>query len=43
VTLADYGLLKEDFPELKDMENEQIDEWLLNNCAFISEGQVKRL
>ena len=43
VILADYDLLKKDFPELGDLDSSQIDQWLLDNCAYISEGQAARL
>ena len=45
VICADYELLKKDFPEaLRDMNtHEEMDMWLLENAAYISEGQLKRI
>ncbi|CAM9874815.1 unnamed protein product, partial [Heterosigma akashiwo] len=43
VLTADYDLLRIDFKELQSCSDADIDEWLLRNCAFISEGQVSRL
>jgi len=43
VITADYQLLREDFPELYDKTDVQIEKWLLENCAYMSEGQVGRI
>jgi len=43
VLLADYDLLKHDFPFLKDKSYEYINKWLIDECAYLSEGQTKRL
>eukprot|EP00930_Biecheleria_cincta_P029584 TRINITY_DN20556_c0_g3_i1.p1 TRINITY_DN20556_c0_g3~~TRINITY_DN20556_c0_g3_i1.p1 ORF type:complete len:619 (+),score=134.64 TRINITY_DN20556_c0_g3_i1:38-1894(+) len=43
VLMADYSLLRNDFPELALLADSDVDEWLLSNAAFISEGQVQRL
>lgn len=41
---ADYELLRHDFPaQLNSLSNEQINQWLVRNCAFLSQGQVARL
>ena len=42
VLVADYELLKKDFPCLKDFSQKQIDDWMISQAAFISEGQIKR-
>jgi hypothetical protein len=31
VILADYELIRKDFPEIKNLSNEQIDQWLIRN------------
>jgi hypothetical protein len=39
VILADYDLLRRDFtPALDGLTEEEIDEWLVENCAYLSEG-----
>jgi len=43
VITADYNLIKADFPELKHYTNSEIDNWLLENAAFVSEGMVERM
>ncbi len=40
VVLAEYTLIRKDFPEIKDFSNTQIDEWLIRNTAFVSEQQA---
>jgi len=42
VIVADYKLLRTDFPVLADKTSCEIDAWLLSNFAYISEGQVAR-
>ncbi len=43
VVYANYDLLRHDFPQLTGIVSEQeIDEWLLRNTAFISQNQVKQ-
>lgn len=42
VLVADYNLIQNDFPELKNQSIENINKWLIKNSAFISEGQIKR-
>ena len=37
LVFADHDLLQHDFPQLRD--DSLIDEWLINNAAFISAGQ----
>jgi hypothetical protein len=39
VAIVDYDLLRLDFPVLKDLSNDQVDNWLLSQVAFISEQQ----
>jgi hypothetical protein len=43
VICADYDLLQRDFPQLITLSKTEINEWLLTNCAYVSEGQVARL
>eukprot|EP00746_Dinoflagellata_sp_MGD_P040697 gnl/MRDRNA2_/MRDRNA2_19831_c0_seq1.p1 gnl/MRDRNA2_/MRDRNA2_19831_c0~~gnl/MRDRNA2_/MRDRNA2_19831_c0_seq1.p1 ORF type:complete len:456 (-),score=67.82 gnl/MRDRNA2_/MRDRNA2_19831_c0_seq1:511-1827(-) len=43
VLAADYVQLRTDFPELKAVADEAIDRWLIENTAYLSAGQVKRL
>ena len=43
VLLADYGLLKKDFPTLNTLSNQEIDDWLISNCSYLSEGQYHRM
>lgn len=40
VIFADYDLLKKDFPELRAKNSLEIDQWLLENTAFISKPQA---
>lgn len=40
VILADYNLLKKDFPELRATSNEVIDQWLLDHAAYVSKPQA---
>ena len=40
VVIADYDLIKADFPELNHYTNSQIDAWLINNAAFMSKNQI---
>lgn len=39
VVIADYDLIREDFPRLSGLSHEQIDNWLLEETAYISNGQ----
>ena len=44
VLCADYGLLRRDFPRaLASRSDAEVDSWLLQNCAFISAGQMARI
>eukprot|EP01126_Amoeba_proteus_P002254 TRINITY_DN10707_c0_g2_i1.p1 TRINITY_DN10707_c0_g2~~TRINITY_DN10707_c0_g2_i1.p1 ORF type:complete len:460 (+),score=109.55 TRINITY_DN10707_c0_g2_i1:128-1381(+) len=43
VLVADYDLLRHDFPFLCEKAKPEINTWLLDNAAYISEGQVKRI
>jgi hypothetical protein len=38
VICCDYALVKKDFPQLANASEGQIDAWLIQNSAFISEG-----
>ncbi len=40
VILADYDLIRRDFPEVKTFSNDKIDAWLIANTAFISKEQA---
>ncbi|OUR99641.1 hypothetical protein A9Q84_01060 [Halobacteriovorax marinus] len=40
ILIADYDLLRRDFPALQNLSNPQIDEWLLKNTAYISSPQA---
>jgi hypothetical protein len=40
VVLADYDLIKKDFPELRSWSNPEIDRWLLNRTAYVSIPQL---
>lgn len=40
VILADYDLIRKDFPGLAAKSNEEIDQWLLKNTAVISKPQA---
>ena len=40
VMLADYDLIRQDFPEVKTFSNDKIDAWLIANTAFISKEQA---
>jgi hypothetical protein len=42
VMIADYELLRRDFPALVHLENNQIDDWLLENFTYISKDQVSQ-
>uniref|UniRef100_A0A7S0CPY5 Flavin reductase like domain-containing protein n=2 Tax=Amorphochlora amoebiformis TaxID=1561963 RepID=A0A7S0CPY5_9EUKA len=43
VLVADYNLLRMDFPELYSKSEKDIDNWLLENCAYVSDGQYSRI
>ncbi len=40
VVIADYDLLRRDFPHLQPLTPEEIDSWLLQEAAFVSKAQV---
>lgn len=40
VVMADYDLLRRDFPHLQPLTPEEIDDWLLQEAAFVSKAQV---
>lgn len=40
VVTADYGLIRADFPIARSMTNLQIDEWIIEQVAWISKPQV---
>ena len=43
VLCADYALLRRHFPQLQGEGEDGIDRWLLENAAWLSQGQVERL
>ncbi|KAH3762725.1 hypothetical protein Pelo_5429 [Pelomyxa schiedti] len=43
VLLADYTLLRHDFPQCSRLSDTQLDEWLLHQTGYISEGQISRM
>ena len=43
VLIADYNLLQKDFPFLSTLDHNEINNWLINQTAYISEGQIKRV
>lgn len=40
VVLADYDLLRTDFPQLKPLSEAEIDSWLIHNTAYVSRAQA---
>lgn len=42
VVLADYGLLRKDFPRLRTMAEAEIDAWILDHAAFLATGQTRQ-
>ena len=40
VLIADYDLLKKDFPALKEMSNPEIDRWLIDQVGYVSLPQA---
>lgn len=40
VILADYALIKEDFPHLGDRTDLEIDDWLINHTAYITKSNA---
>ena len=40
VLIADYDLIRADFPTTVDLSNPQIDEWLLKHVGYISDSQA---
>jgi hypothetical protein len=43
VVIADYPLLRRDFPELANLSEPEIDSWLLARTAYISKGQASQV
>ncbi len=41
VVYANYDLIKRDFPVVKDLSNDEIDQWLIHNAAFMSSPNAK--
>lgn len=42
IILADYALIRRDFKNTLSMSNDQIDQWLLSNSAFVSDAQANQ-
>lgn len=42
IVYVDYELVRRDFPALKEKSNPEIDDWLLNNAAFMARTQVEQ-
>lgn len=42
IVIADYELIKRDFPQIKDLSNGEIDNWILNQVAFVSLPQSEQ-
>ena len=42
VVLADYELLKKDFPALSGKSDQEIDRWLLDNVGYVAKTQAKQ-
>jgi hypothetical protein len=43
VVIADYPLLRRDFPELANLSEPDIDQWLIARTAYISKGQAAQV
>ena len=41
VAYANYDLIRRDFKQTEHMNNDEIDHWILENFAYVSEGQLK--
>ena len=42
VALADYALIRKDFPQLADLSDAAIDQWLLSQAGYISVPQTRQ-
>lgn len=42
IMLADYDLIRKDFPEIRNRTNAELDHWLLENTSFISTNQARQ-
>jgi hypothetical protein len=40
IVIADYDLIRRDFPQVRDLSNPNIDEWILKQVGFISKPQA---
>lgn len=40
IVIADYDLIKRDFPQVRDLSNPEIDNWILSQVAFVSKPQA---
>ncbi len=40
VLIADYALLRKDFPALVMLSEDEIDAWLVDQTSYVTEGQV---
>jgi len=42
VALADYELIRRDFAQVKDLNDREIDRWLLENATYLAESQAQQ-
>ena len=42
VVMADYDLIRKDFPHVAHMAEHEIDEWLINQTAYVSRAQAEQ-
>ena len=42
VLVADYALIRHDFPQVKNLSEAQIDEWVLKQAGYLSKSQIKK-
>lgn len=42
IVYVDYELVRRDFPEVAQLDNPQIDQWLLDNTAFMARSQIEQ-
>jgi len=41
VLIADYALIRKDFPQTHAMTNAEIDQWLLDQSGYLAKGQIE--
>lgn len=42
VVVADYDLIRRDFPQLRNLSHDEIDQWLLQNTAYMAAPQAQQ-